>query len=589
MIHMVTGLSYRVDNDKGELIFGKKDSFSSFTPRIHFLRNTDYNFFDGGNFLLTPGVVYSCFYSKNVAYLKSRDYKSVLDLFSSAKPSRRAGEFTSQVLCERMPCKQANHNIEIRNADDLKAYSGALVFVRQEPKPSSDGLFIPVKYGLYRLGFSRLAAPQFSLDLQDHINKYGLTFDKDDPNLELLHYRPYLTELDSVTIAMDWQTPQFRFVLRDETVEGGWLPLTGKQLSKYKPIFRIQDFYSPDNLVDIAKSILNSRNIKKSFGGFVKLLQNSPLIRNMSITYNQSCPKALSLLVYATDLSESGPIHKGFGVSKIILKHLISTLNDSLSLARNLLTTVQQACDLFGPQVAENMLGASVEAADFVNRREVLQNTRNYDFPITTVFTNIVQLSRRYKNYDYRHFCRYITDEVYTYQAITSPSEAIQLLDDYYRALDGQGIKIDEWFPRSLKLSHDIAVRNAAVVMATKNKEKFKNVANSPEYVKLGWKHGDYMVITPKEPKDVIREGKRQCHCVGSYVERITNGNTKICFMRKVNDPDTPVLTLEVRETEGVPTLVQCRGNSNRAPAKKEAEWVQRWCDAKHLKNSYYN
>lgn len=74
-----------------------------------------------------------------------------------------------------------------------------------------------------------------------------------------------------------------------------------------------------------------------------------------------------------------------------------------------------------------------------------------------------------------------------------------------------------------------------------------------------------------------------------SYVERITNGNTKICFMRKVNDPDTPVLTLEVRETEGVPTLVQCRGNSNRAPAKKEAEWVQRWCDAKHLDNRYYN
>lgn len=590
MIHMSSNLFFKVDNDQKKITF-----YDNYEPGRFALGATTFHFFrNNGDFLL-DGEQNGLTRHNQVAYFrKDNECESLPDLFKDVNHNSRGGDFVTRGLSDRLLKTDAiplSSNLTIRNMESLKGYDGIYVFTRQNQESSEDGLFISVRYGLYRLWFRKLSNPQFNKQYQDIFNNPSFSYDKNNPNLELLYYQPCLTEVDTVTIAMDWRTSQFRFVLKDETAEDGWLPLAGKLLTKYKPIFRILDFYDSSNLVSVVNAVLDHRNTKKAFGNFVRLLQSSPLIRNMTITYGRNKKLVLSLLTDATNLSESGPIHKGFGVSKVILKRIISIYDTgNFDEARSLLKIAQRACACYGPQVAENMLDASIAAADFVERREAFLNRSRQQFlHASQIFSKIVTLSSTYGNYDYQHFCRYITDEVYTYQGIASPMEASQLLNDYYKALNEQGVKIDEWFPRSLKLSHDIATRNATIIMATKSKEIFEQVTSTPEYTSLAWKHRDYMVITPKEPEDVILEGKRQCHCVGSYVERIATGNTKICFMRKVDDPDTPILTLEVRNKDGVPSLVQCRGNGNRAPSKEEAEWVQKWCNAKHLKNSYYN
>ena len=59
--------------------------------------------------------------------------------------------------------------------------------------------------------------------------------------------------------------------------------------------------------------------------------------------------------------------------------------------------------------------------------------------------------------------------------------------------------------------------------------------------------YGDYTVVTPPCPTDLIREGNEMHHCVGGYVNDIINGSTYIVYIRNKNDLTTPYITCEVR------------------------------------------
>ena len=60
------------------------------------------------------------------------------------------------------------------------------------------------------------------------------------------------------------------------------------------------------------------------------------------------------------------------------------------------------------------------------------------------------------------------------------------------------------------------------------------------------FEYGDYKVVIPTEPKDIIDEGRNMSHCVGGYVDRVVNGQTYICFVRHKDTPDKCYITCQV-------------------------------------------
>lgn len=70
-----------------------------------------------------------------------------------------------------------------------------------------------------------------------------------------------------------------------------------------------------------------------------------------------------------------------------------------------------------------------------------------------------------------------------------------------------------------------------------------------------------YAIIVPKELNDLVVEGSRLHHCVGSYVERHGRGDTNILFLRKTDEIDTPFYTVEVTNGDYV---VQVHGSHNK-------------------------
>ena len=155
-------------------------------------------------------------------------------------------------------------------------------------------------------------------------------------------------------------------------------------------------------------------------------------------------------------------------------------------------------------------------------------------------------------------------------------------MSDYYNCLDQMGVKIDDWFPRSLKLAHDMAVKNRSVVISEQRQKRFAEVVKDPAYQALTYADKDWVVLAPSESKDLITEGRRQSHCVGSYVDYVADREKFILFMRRTDDPDTPVITLDVKCDEMI--LTQYRGFGNRAPTDEEMEFIRKWAKKKKLK-----
>lgn len=60
------------------------------------------------------------------------------------------------------------------------------------------------------------------------------------------------------------------------------------------------------------------------------------------------------------------------------------------------------------------------------------------------------------------------------------------------------------------------------------------------------FEYGDFKIVIPTTAQDIVTEGSRMHHCVGSYVNHVIRGETYICFVRHKNTPDECYITCQV-------------------------------------------
>lgn len=76
-----------------------------------------------------------------------------------------------------------------------------------------------------------------------------------------------------------------------------------------------------------------------------------------------------------------------------------------------------------------------------------------------------------------------------------------------------------------------------------------KRIAENYAQHSAAWEFefGDFAVSIPTCGQDLVTEGLRMHHCVGSYVDKIVTGACYICFIRRKDAPDDCYITCEVR------------------------------------------
>ena len=105
---------------------------------------------------------------------------------------------------------------------------------------------------------------------------------------------------------------------------------------------------------------------------------------------------------------------------------------------------------------------------------------------------------------------------------------------------------------------------------------------------KYEYKNSDYSVISPVEPEDLANEGLKLCHCVKSYINKVTEGETNVMFIRKNTEPDEPFFTVEISNGG---TIEQIHGlrNRNLSTEPDLIPFVKEWVKAVKIKEGNFD
>ena len=177
-----------------------------------------------------------------------------------------------------------------------------------------------------------------------------------------------------------------------------------------------------------------------------------------------------------------------------------------------------------------------------------------------------------------------------------SAEQVINLWRDYLRMAEEEGYDITDdivRLPRDLKARHDALVetinerRDAET--RRKNAKKYADldkriVKHIPEAAIYYWQDQNYMIVPAAKCEELQEEGRVLHHCVGSstsYMEKMAEGKTWICFLRRKNEIEKPWYTLEINmKTDAI---LQYYTKFNRKTDKEEVDKVLKKFNA-HVK-----
>lgn len=160
-------------------------------------------------------------------------------------------------------------------------------------------------------------------------------------------------------------------------------------------------------------------------------------------------------------------------------------------------------------------------------------------------------------------------------------SRDVRELQDYWNMQKTLGANMTEkkvLFPDNLSKAHDDAV---AEYNKRKDEMMIKGFRIAAEKItkQFSFSAGGIMIVVPQTADDLTKEGKTLSHCVRSYAERVARGETVILFVRKVEEPEKPYFTMEVKDGK----IIQLRGKNNCAPKEDVRKFEKAFIQQYHL------
>lgn len=127
-------------------------------------------------------------------------------------------------------------------------------------------------------------------------------------------------------------------------------------------------------------------------------------------------------------------------------------------------------------------------------------------------------------------------------------------------------------FPKNCAAAHDReAERIQKINDAQKNKAFCMAYAGFARKAALSNK--ELQIVCPQRANDLVDEGKALHHCVGGYIDNVAEGRCLIIFVRRVEEPKKPYVTVEVRDGK----IAQIHGNHNSKPTEEVQKFIDLW------------
>lgn len=327
-----------------------------------------------------------------------------------------------------------------------------------------------------------------------------------------------------------------------------------------------QDFYKHLNRIDGDNQ--NYYSYKKPAHGFIGLLDRT--LKNKerynwvqiltSAGYhglgNSGRSRSISNIV---DMTATKP-HKILCVSKKIASYI----KESDEIDYYMIQNIQEAYN--SPSKHKVLLNILDVLEDKGKIGDVASDIVDFEF-LTTV-----------AKYEPRRLVEYIFNEIHLYQGISNSRTGLTLLKDYITMCKEMEVPYEK-YPKSLKREHDVTVINYQIFNQKKTSQDFEDIMMKNDYLTDEKLDKEYCIILPESSKDLVVEGGKLNHCVGSYTKKVEKGETIIAFLRKKKDMFKPLVTLEIRGWR----VNQARGSSNRSVTKEEKDYITKWAESRQL------
>ena len=167
-----------------------------------------------------------------------------------------------------------------------------------------------------------------------------------------------------------------------------------------------------------------------------------------------------------------------------------------------------------------------------------------------------------------------------------------------YLDISGQmgGIYGEGLCPKNLYQAHDRAVALFKEKRDRIMQQNFDKNLNKESYIRLSsdyreadirfFEKDEFMILIPRECGDLFKESQAMHNCVRTYVSAVATGKTKIVFLRRKENPQASLGTIEVNSYDQV---VQAKGWGNRHLGLSEQRFIRKWAKYKNLMITTYD
>lgn len=367
------------------------------------------------------------------------------------------------------------------------------------------------------------------------------------------HYQTFVTEVERKTVSQEWAARKNIYF----TQMGGYHPVYMPKSCGYSTYYGYSYYYfseedfdrwTHDRPMNLYTELINPERVfeldKYKYCGY----------------------SGQQDLIEYLRLYEQDPNVEYFGKLGIrAKKSLIKKVQKDKGFARYLKENTQKA-NIYGPQVTiyayDHHMSIS-EADKFLTEKRHAERT-------TVDFWNIKE-----SGVDRMKICRYINEN----------HIGRGLYKDYFEAISRLGYDLTDTknlFPKDFMRMHDLRCDewgSKKAKLKEKEKKSFNRKFKEAAAVFKGAEIvGDkYAVVIPNKVSDLEHEGTKLHHCVGrmGYDKKMVEGKCLIAFIRKVEDVETPYVTVEYLTKEK--KLAQVYGDHDSKPDDDVRAFVNEW------------
>ena len=147
---------------------------------------------------------------------------------------------------------------------------------------------------------------------------------------------------------------------------------------------------------------------------------------------------------------------------------------------------------------------------------------------------------------------------------------------DYINMADEIGIKINH-FPKNLTTAHDNILSQQKIMANEIYNKGIK--AQSKKLRKFIFENQKYLIRPISDVNELIVEGEKLNHCIGTYAKRYAKGSTIILAVRDIEHQDIPLVTVEFKDNK----IYQKYAKNNRKPRKDILQFLEQYEDQLEL------